>query len=414
MTLASSLLALALVSSQVDRVHAWREDAGFFARELERLHPAPFAYVSREQFEAALSAFEDGVAGWSDERATAEFLRLVALVSRDGGDGHTAAWPTKAEYLPLQLHGFSDGWFVVAASTGHEGLVGARVLRIGDASIDDACTRIAPLLSKDNEWNLRARLALALTVPALLRSVGIADTDATALEVALPDGNTKHVSLPSEPRPDTRPWGGRFARSLPAAGSARWLQERESAFRAEVLAPERALYVQYNAVLPRDESGLTLVDFANELARTFEERGLARIVVDVRSNGGGDSSTFGPLVETLGRLARDRADALFVLAGRATFSAGGNFVATVCRETNAVLVGEPPGGAPDHFGDAEELTLPHHADLFVRISTRAHRYAGPGSDGRVLAPDVPVTLSSQDYFAGRDPVLERALAQRSR
>jgi hypothetical protein len=357
-----------------------------------------------------VSAFEAGVEGWTDERATAEFLRLVALPSRDGMDGHTAAWPMQVEYLPVQLYAFADGWFVVGAGAGQEALVGARVLAVGGCAIDEACERLAPFLSRDNEWSLRARTALALTVPSLLRGAGITSAAEVTLALALPDGSRKEARLTCEQRPDARPWGGRFARSLPAAGGARWLEGRESPFRAEVLERERALYAAYNAVVPRDGDGRTVVDFAAELVRTFRERGLERLVLDLRSNAGGDSSTFPPLIEALrSDPGIDRRGALFALIGRATFSAGGNFAAELKKRTRVVLVGEPMGGAPDHFGDAEELALPKHRHVFVRVSTREHRYAEAGQDALVLAPDVAVELSSADYFAGRDPVLQAAL-----
>jgi len=410
--LSALLVPLGPRPQESERAQAWGEDARFLMHELERLHPRPFFALPREEFAGAVARFEREVEGWDDERATAEFLRLVALVSREGQDGHTAVWPLQAAYWPLQFYGFADGWFVVAAGAGHEALVGARVLAIAELPVDEVCARLAPFLSRDNEWSLRARVALALGVPALLRGAGLAKGGEVPLRMTLRDGSTQDVHLATEPRPDARPWGGRFARSLPSVGGARWLEGRERAFQAEVLEPERALYVRYNAVLPRDEAGRTLADFAAGLTRTVVEQRLERVVLDLRSNAGGDSSTFGPLIAALAEPAVDRPGALFALIGRATFSAGGNFVAALRQATHVVLVGEPMGGAPNHFGDAEELELPHHRELFLRISTREHRYAKAGEDERVLAPDLPVALSSADYFAGRDPVLARALAAR--
>ena len=407
------LLPLVDPGQETERARAWCEDVQFLAHELERLHPRPFFALEPAEFEAALERFESGVEGWNDERATAEFLRLVALVSQAGMDGHTAAWPMRVDYLPVQLYSFTDGWFVVGAEGGHEDLVRARVLGIGELTIEQACERLSPFLSRDNEWSLRARMALALTLPSLLRGAGVVDGDATPLRLQLADGSTQHRTLSGVPRADARPWGGRFARSLPSAGGVRWLEGRERPFHAEVLERERALYVQYNAVLSQDEAGRPLRDFAAEVVRTFEQRGLERLVLDLRSNAGGDSTTYGPLIEALkASEAIDRRGVLFALIGRATFSAGGNFVAALRKATNVLLVGEPMGGAPNHFGDAEEITLPHHTGLFLRISTREHRYAESGQDERILVPDLAVELSSADYFSGSDPVLALALAHR--
>lgn len=402
-------------AQESDRVRAWTEDVEFLARELERLHPEPFYSVPRLEFEAALDAFRGQLEGWNDERVTAELLRLVALISRGGMDGHTAIWPMEARYLPVQLHGFADGWFVVGASGAHASLVGARVLALDGEPIARACERLAPFLSKDNEWNLRLRMGLALTLPALLRGAGIGSSEErTSLRLALRDGTETEVRVEAERRANIRPWGGAFARSLPPAGTPLWLQDRERAFWMRVLEDQPALYVQYSAVLPKDEAGRTLTDFAAEIVRTFHERGLERVILDVRSNAGGDSSTFGPLVAALrSDSAINRRGALFLLVGRATFSAGGNFAAVLRKETEVLLVGEPAGGAPNHFGDAEEIALPHHPDFYLRISTRRHVHAGEGEDPLLLLPDLPVSLDSSEYFAGVDPVLRVALEHRA-
>jgi hypothetical protein len=43
---------------------------------------------------------------------------------------------------------------------------------------------------------------------------------------------------------------------------------------------------------------------------------------------------------------------------------------------------------------------------------RIHFVKLPGQSGLQLDPDVTVPLTGADFFAGRDPVLERALALR--
>ena len=67
--------------------------------------------------------------------------------------------------------------------------------------------------------------------------------------------------------------------------------------------------------------GTTLADFSREMVRTFEERKLTKLIVDVRCNGGGDNTTFRPLITALQTPSIDRPGVLFGLIGRATFSA---------------------------------------------------------------------------------------------
>jgi hypothetical protein len=90
-----------------------------------------------------------------------------------------------------------------------------------------------------------------------------------------------------------------------------------------------------------------------------------------------------------------------------TFSAAMQLVVDLERRTSALFVGEPTGASPNHFGDAEPLTLTQ-TQVRARVATIAWTTAG--EDERLARePDVAVALDSEAFFAGRDPVLEAAL-----
>ena len=74
-----------------------------------------------------------------------------------------------------------------------------------------------------------------------------------------------------------------------------------------------------------------------------------------------------------------------------------------------MLVGEPTGGGVETYGDTAPVTLPS-AGWTVHIAARYHERKRGSNDRRLaIAPDVRVDLASAQFFAGRDPVLERAL-----
>lgn len=134
---------------------------------------------------------------------------------------------------------------------------------------------------------------------------------------------------------------------------------------------------------------------------------MRRVVVDVRLNHGGDNTTYAPLLDVLSRPAVQRK--LVLLTGRSTFSAAGNFVADVDRGTTAKLVGEPAGGAPSQWGDAAAIPL-ERVGLTLHVATSYWEFGPPGDTRAETPVDVPVELTAADFFAGRDPVLARALA----
>ena len=76
-----------------------------------------------------------------------------------------------------------------------------------------------------------------------------------------------------------------------------------------------------------------------------------------------------------------------------------------------VFVGEPTGGKPKHFGQVSKMRLPH-SKTPVRYSTKP--FTNSPDDTAAFEPDVLVKVPSGEYFAGRDPCLERILAHRRR
>jgi hypothetical protein len=130
------------------------------------------------------------------------------------------------------------------------------------------------------------------------------------------------------------------------------------------------------------------------------------LIIDVRHNDGGRSYRLPPLIRAVIAFQEsDAAHRTYILIGRRTFSATQTFVNALDVLTNSIFVGEPTGSRANCAGEGGFLLLPCHPELRANISTAYHQ-GTMWEDHRLwIAPDVPVSLSSADYFAGRDPVL---------
>jgi hypothetical protein len=158
-------------SVQTDELQAWTDDVQHYIEELGRLHPDPFHALSAEELSAKVEAFLAAI-GSDEERNVVEFMRLAASLARER-DGHALVWSLDFDLLPLRPYRLEDGWFVVAAGEPHADLVGQRLLAIAGVPVEEAAERLAPLLSRDNDWNLRDKEAGALATATLLRGAGI-------------------------------------------------------------------------------------------------------------------------------------------------------------------------------------------------------------------------------------------------
>lgn len=410
--IAPALLPLCLSATLAmaqDRVEAWSEDLMFLYDQIQALHPDPHHCTAPEEFDAAFDALHQALPELTDDQVTVELMRFMALLSSGGKDGHSMLSPARSFHsLPVVLYRFSDGWFVIAARDPE--LLGARLVEIEGTPIETACDRIRPLLNHDSDSDLLARLAHPLVMTELLHALGItAARERARLQIEGRNGALREVTLGGLSPASYRSWRpGPQPPLLPVDG-AMWLSNPRDAWWIRVLPEERCLYAQYNQVTAANPAGETVGAFGARIVRLFEEQELERVVIDARLNGGGDNTTFGPLIEALQASERLNTEGrLYGLFGRHTFSAAGNFAAAFAGELNSILAGEETGGGPNQFGDARTVTLPNHPQLFVRISTRYHEFA-PGEERLTTAPSLPVTLSSTEYFAGHDPVLRAVL-----
>ena len=146
------------------------------------------------------------------------------------------------------------------------------------------------------------------------------------------------------------------------------------------------------------------------LLRATRAPSVKNLIVDVRHNNGGNSYLYPPFLRLFASFEESAPDRrIYFLTGRNTFSAAQNFSTNVERLTRAVFAGEPTGSSPKFTGEgAIWIDLPYSRIKFS-ISNWYHQFTFWADNRLWIAPDVPVPLSSTDYFAGRDPALDAVL-----
>jgi hypothetical protein len=318
-------------------------------------HPEPFHDLAEEEWAAAVDALAHRADGLDEDAFLVELMRLVALLGPR--DGHSRVAPRDREhrcglhFLPFELCLFEDGVHVVSAADAS--LVGARVSAFAGVAIDELVRMVSPLVAADSEYSGRARVPEHATCVEILRGLGVRgelDVDAEQCDV---------IEVPHE-----RPPG----------------------------------YVDYPAT---NEACARAVAYA-----VAELAGSDRIVVDLRRNGGGDNTTYGPVLAAVE--AASTRTTVAILVGRQTFSAAANLAAELAQLPEVTDVGEPTGGAPNQWGDAVAVVLPA-SGWSVKVATIYHERIA-GDTNLATEPDVLVPLRAADVFAGRDAALEAAFA----
>ena len=99
-------------------------------------------------------------------------MRVTALLSREGRDGHQFALPqagSEGPALPLTVYEFAEGVTITAAAPPHEGLVGATITAIDGTPIDEVLSAIEPLVPRDGPATVPAFRPIFLPRTEVLR-----------------------------------------------------------------------------------------------------------------------------------------------------------------------------------------------------------------------------------------------------
>ncbi|MEK7406545.1 MAG: hypothetical protein AAB225_15695 [Acidobacteriota bacterium] len=399
--LAALVLALPLAAADPARDTRWREDLQYLAGQLPQRHPNLFFQMKRENFDAAVSDLERRIPELTDAEVTVSMMRIVAAA----GDGHTAVFPLPSwRRLPVALRWFQDGLFVIAAAPEHSRALGARVVQIGSYQTTRAYEAMSAVISHENDAWLRQQSASYLTIPEVLFALRITP-DAEQARFVLEDTGGARFTL------DLTPSSVSLRQAPdPAIGFVPyWRRNTSRNYWFEILEGSRTLYLAYNQC--QNMPGLPFAAFAQEVFAAAEPAGVERLVIDVRNNTGGDSSVIEPLLQGIEQGIRNTGmnpeGRLFVIIGRQTASSAMMNAITLKDRLGALLVGEPTGGRPNHYGQVQSFELPH-SRLRVQHSTRYFRLRP--DDTPSLIPDIARQVASTDYLARHDPFLAAVLA----
>ena len=410
---AAAMLALASAlvvcgSSAARSAGSKADDVRLAARHLREDHPNLFHDLSPAAFDAAVEELAARADAIDPDELLVGLMRIAALPG--ARDGHTGIFPLdpangrSLHFYPVRLYAFADGTYVVGQADGSD-LLRARLVAVGGHPLADVVAVVRPLVSYDNESTLALREPAFIDTAEVLHGLGIA-RDAGPLTFTFErDGVRFDRPLTPVTRDEYDAGIGDLVHPLiPQAVTGvvpAYVRRRGLATWSTSLASGRVLYIAYNDA--RTRVGPT----AARVQRALEAKRVRAIVVDLRNNPGGDNTTYRALLDTLRRASRTRR--IVVLLSRTTFSAAQNFASDLERAAHPIFVGEASGGSPNQYGDATATTLPA-SGLTLHVARIYWEFSTPDDPRVTIEPQVPVPLTSADFFAGRDPVRDAAVA----
>jgi hypothetical protein len=372
---------------------------------LETIHPEPFHGIARDEFVAHLEHIRAELDNWSPEQTMVELMRLWASLSQEGRDGHQLALPLQGHegpMLPFRVFEFSEGLYVTDALDPN--LTGSRIVGLAGRPIEEILNLLEPLVPRDSPATVPLFRPIYFLRADVLQGLDLIENDTeVTLTISRPgsDANPTDVTIETVPFDRHETFGGVFGNiHLPSRAGFRYLIPLGTELSSEILETG-TLYAQLDEVQVPSQSSVEL------LASQLEDPAVEKVAFDLRHNPGGNNSTYSDLLELLQQIELP----LYVMIDRGTFSAASNLATEIEQSTDALFAGEEMGGGLNFWNDVSFVPLRNlPIPMRVAVSTRYWEKSYPDDPRLTITPDLPVSYTAADYFAGLDRALEVVLS----
>lgn len=380
------------------------EDLKYFCTTLPASHKNFFAHMTREEFDTAcLTALEK-----VDTMTDIEFYFALCELAAMAGDSHTMVGLTQdivasAHVIPAQIAMVDGKWRIMMLESSHEELLGSEVISINEHPISEICEMASRLYGYDNETWLIYKLGQQLNLTSFYTYIGIAEDEYADVRLAvIPSSTTDTTEIvltPVSTEEFYRLEQVFLVTSQPTTGRA------NSPYRMLALGEGDVFFVQYNACISWDQ--LPIDAFISQVLALITDRKPKQVIVDLRYNGGGNSSLFEPMIDGLATLQKQQGFPIDVLVGEGTFSSALMNAVQLKQQTDCRLVGSPTGGSVNHYGEIKSFTLPN-SGIPVQYSTKYFTMDASYPAGS-LQPDLLIRRTVEDLRNGIDTEVQAIL-----
>ncbi len=357
----SGLITISIKNTELTQ-NDWQEDYAYLREELPKKHCHLFAKISQNDWNQAMDSQDN----WNNPEVN--LLKCLAMV----GDAHTTVEnysDGKTLVYPFKIIKIKEKFYLYDTIQAYQHLIGKEVFALNDVAITKVYELMRAYISYENESRMQAQFTLLSNDYRLLSALNVGKGD-----VVVKFLDTKEKFLPTK------------------QGEIAFLKNESNDISTFFDIGEDCLVVKLNAHLPFNTA-------QEGLGERLSEKQYKTIIIDLSDDVGG---TYNPDKDKLVKLIADKISSqgikCYVVIGRNTFSSG-VLQAYKLKTLGATLVGEPTGGALDHFGDRRQLSLPH-SHLIINYSTKFFNLTGKGET--TLKPDIELGFDETWFFREDD------------
>ncbi|HMU11266.1 MAG TPA: hypothetical protein PKC54_14740, partial [Ferruginibacter sp.] len=409
----STLLCVLLLSANSQTAPEWQNDLRYLQQTIHSKYPNLFYNISAADWDKAVDDFHKRLPQLEKEQVLTGFIKLLALfhighTQMNTFGLHQGSTSLQLNRLPYGLYSFSDGIYILTASKEYEKAVGGKVLKIGNMKIEDALEAVRPLVSYENEQGFKSNSVFYLAIPEFLKTQGITDNASQVTITCLKNGKEETIVFKAGSNNNVFSMTGLETPQdwvvAKKAGEVPLWQKEPASFRYMQYLPEtKTLYVRHSVTL--NDGKNTIAGFFNSMVDFIDNNDVARLILDVRTNGGGNNTLNKPIITGIVKSRKiNQKGKFFCIIGRRTFSAAQNLVNELEKNTEVIFVGEPTSENVNFYGDTRTETLPN-SKLQANLSWLWWQNMDPRDKRKATYPALAVEMSFADYYNNTDPVM---------
>ena len=343
------------------REEAWLKDIEAFSEGYKTNHIDLFYWRDEAFFDQQVEELKTQVGDLTDDEIVVSLARIINSMQ----DGHSRVssflTPTDRTF-PLQVQLLEDDKvYVINTAEGnfpdYSDCFYAEITAINGMPMEEVLELVLPVIFGERYANAQRAWFPEYFYPRLLTVAGVPDRDGTfTFTFRNEAGESYEKIIETIPSDAEYQWSVEYPMLFTTNTGFNWYEFWED---------EALLYFTYNTCSDLDN---TLRSVLGDILTLLREGRVETLVVDLRNNGGGNSSLLSNFCERLASNSVYSYQNLYVVIGGNTFSSGALNAMQFAEETPAVLIGTPTGENPDDLGDVAVFSLPN-SGLYCQFST---------------------------------------------
>lgn len=265
-------------------------DVDFLKRNLEVAQPGLYNYTAKQDMDAFFEELKNGV---TDDMSSIDFFRLIAPLSNLVKNGHTILVPpsewedyviTEASLLPLDLYFYEDQLYVLRNVSDQTKLVeGSRLKSINGKSAMELFNYMVDRWFKDGDNKTRPRQIVEEEY-RLLYTHFFGDAEKYELEIVSPEGEDLIFEVDGIQESEFKK---RLKERFETEFVPWWRREPEPLSYNIDNGTAYLKVTQFSSGV-KSSDGKRYGRFIKDAFKTFKEKRIANLVLDLRGNQGGD------------------------------------------------------------------------------------------------------------------------------